>query len=566
MGGCDGREGQRTLFSIEFSRFDWLVFRCLPSFAVTCSLKFGQRWHAYLPVLRDDTSEDLRQGKEVTVSKVLSKDSHPLETRTSFANSERGGMPVFRIVKAATTTTLIEAVWIGTRRHPSTSSTIARRMKGFNAQGNHHLFEDDGSDHEFSLHGEVEPSTTRTVTRTSSTARTVLDPPGSIRFQLARSMSDGSSASLRSSPAFFGGSGSGAEIRSILRKPSVLRRSHSSHEPSSSSAAAGHANARARFLGHRSKSERNVTNTCQSKAKRKIDPKQPAHAHNGPGSFLADLVAARRQSAAFVSVEDGTDSDWEEEEETAAAEPASPPRLIHTTTAARRTERRSQGDRTPFDRACPLEGPAVASTIPPGGDASMATAGSEEHDASDCPFDEDFLILQRRASERSLQCRDAYVEDSAAVQLRTWAPVVADIAPARLSIGRGADRLAPDQRGPSDHRVDDVVRAGSSNASIAQISIENPSVVAFVPHGCFGTLPGSKGSYPPPHEDSTTAKPSLCGTIATTTTTTASSEEASSLEDSSSERSQPVHVMVNLSYLELTKASSFSDEVCYLVD
>jgi hypothetical protein len=122
--------------------------------------------------------------------------------------------------------------------------------------------------------------------------------------------------------------------------------------------------------------------------------------------------------------------------------------------------------------------------------------------------------------------------------------------------------------------VDDVVREGSSspyseilNASIAQISIDNPSVVDFVPHGCFGTLPGSKGSYPPTNEDSTTAKPSLCGTIVTTTTTTtASSEEASSLEDSSSERSQPVHVTVNLSYLELTKASSFSDEVCYLVD
>jgi hypothetical protein len=445
-------------------------------------------------------------------------------------------------------------------------------MKGLNAQGNHQLFEDDSSDQEFSLQGEVVPST-RTLTRTTSTVRPVLDPPGSIRFQLARSMSDVPFASLRSSPACFDGSGSGAEIRSILRKPSVLRRSHSSHEPSSSSAAAGHANARARFLGHRSKSERNVTNTCQSKAKRKKDPKQPTHAHSGPGSFLADLVAARRQSAAFVSVDDGTDSDWEEEEETAAAEPAGPPRLIHATTAARRTERRSQGARTPFDRVCPLEGPAVASPTPPGGDASMATAGSEEHDASDCPFDEDFLILQRRASERSLQCRDAYVEDSAAVQFRTHAPVVADIAPVRLSIGRGADRLAPDQRGPSDHRVDDVVREGSSsphseifNASIAQISIENPSVVDYVPHGCFGTLPGSKGSNPLPHEDSTTAKPSLCGTIVTTTTTTASSEEASSLEDSSSERSQPVHVMVNLSYLELTKASSFSDEVCYLVD
>jgi hypothetical protein len=189
-------------------------------------------------------------------------------------------------------------------------------MKGFSAHGNHQLLEDDSSDQEFSPQGEVEPST-RTLTRTTSVVRPVLDPPESIRFQLSRSMSDGSSASLHSSPAFFGGSGSGAEIRSILRKPSrpatasrggkdVLRRSHSNHEPSSSSPAAGHANARARFLGHRSKSERNVTNTCQSKAKRKKDPKHPTHAHNGPGSFLADLVAARH--SAFVSVDDGTDS------------------------------------------------------------------------------------------------------------------------------------------------------------------------------------------------------------------------------------------------------------------
>jgi hypothetical protein len=447
-------------------------------------------------------------------------------------------------------------------------------MKGFNAHGNHQLLEDDSSEHESSPRGEAEPST-RTVTRTSSTVRTVLDPPGSIRFQLSRSMSDVSFASLHSSPACFGGSGSSAEIRSILRKPSrggkdVLRRSHSNHEPSSSSSsAAGHGNARARFLGHRSTSERNVTNTCQSNAKRRKDPKQPAHAHNGPGSFLADLLASRHQSAAFVSMDDGTDCDWEKT--AAVAETVGPPRFIHTTTAASRTDRRTQEARAPQDAACRLEGPAVASPASPSGDASTTAFGSEDHDASDCPFDEDFMILQRRASERSLKCRDTDNDDGAAVQLRTNAPAVADIAPARLALGRGADRLASIQCGPSGHRVDGAVRAGSSsphsellNASIAQISIENPSVVDFVPHGCFGPLPG-KGAYPPPHEDSTTAKPSLCGTIVTTTTT-ASSEEASSLEDSSSERSQPVHVMVNLSYLELTKVSSFSDEVCYLVD
>lgn len=427
-------------------------------------------------------------------------------------------------------------------------------MKGFNTQGNHHLLEDDSSEHECSPRAEVEQPT-----RTAAAVRTAaLDPPGSISIQLSRSISEVSFASFHSSPARFDGSGS-AEIRSILRKPTRggadhLGLSQSTHEPS----ATGQTKSRTRLMGNRSKSERNVTSTCKSKTKRKKDPKQPAQPH-WPGSFLADLIAARR--SAFVSMDD---DDTEETE----ADPTSPPLRIHTTTAAARAERPSQAARAPLERARSLDLPAVT-RFQPRGDAYMAAPASEEQDASDCPFDEDFMILHRRASERSLKCRDTY--DDVAVQFSMARAPCADTATARLTECHGTGRLVPIQSAPTDHQGDDDVRVGASspnseifNTSIAQISIDNPSVVDFVPHGCFGSLPG-KVPFQPPHEDVASTKPSLCGTIVTTTTATASSEEASSLEDSGSERSQPVHVMVNLSYLELTKAS-FSDEVCYLVD
>lgn len=425
-------------------------------------------------------------------------------------------------------------------------------MRVFSTNDHHHLDEEDSSEREFSSKVGAEPS------QRIPTDRAALDPPGSISIQLSRSISELSFASVRSSPACFDESGT-TELRSILRKSTSCRGtqdlglSKSSHEPSTA-----RSGARPRLLGHRSKSEWNVSGACKSKTKRKKDPKKSTQGH-GPGSFLADLIASRR--SAFVSMDDDT-----EETETG---PVGPPRVIHTTTAASRTERRPKAVQAPTNRPRRPEGTAVASTAP-NGDAST-TAPSSTRPTFDCPFDEDFTILHRRASERSLKCRDAYDDSAVAVQFRTRNPDAEHVT-ARSALCHGAGRLGPVQCAPSDRSDDDAARAGASSplsevlhTSIAQISIENPSVVDFVPHGSFGALPHRGSSFDqPPHENGSTTKPSLCGTIVTTTTI-ASSEEASSLEDSGSERSQPVHVMVNLSYLELTKAS-FSSEVCYLVD
>jgi hypothetical protein len=458
-------------------------------------------------------------------------------------------------------------------------------MRVFHRQESHHLYEDESSEQELAAEGAEHGQPTRAAS--AGLGRPVLDPPGSISIQLTRSISEKSFASFQSSPACFDGSGN-AEIRSILRKSSRggggpacctdTGLSQSSHEPYTTGGTSGRDRDRdrPRLVGSRSKSERNVTGTGKAKARRRKDPKHLAAQGHGPGSFLADLIASRR--SAFVSInddDDDADDNYNDVEGTDAS-PSGPPRFIHTITAASRTERRAESaSRSP----CPMEGPAVAParrSFTPRDEASASPPASE-CDASDCPFDEDFMILHRRASERSLMGKDMY--DDSALHVRTVSPAAATgAAPTQRTLCRGADRLAAIHCAPSNHQDTDHdawARASNSphsdvlHSSIAQISIDNPSVVDFVPHGSFGALPDPDTEpVQPPREDSAVAKPSLCGTIVTTTTTTtttASSEEASSLEDSSSERSQPVHVMVNLSYLELAKAS-FSDEVCYLVD